>query len=306
MHALLGLSASHLTAISSGDHHAAAIKHRILAIKGFNATLSAASTRPADDDALLGACYALAFQSTYMRDGLPEFLTMLRGTGLVTAQCMARESEMLFALTPAHHYKVMMPRLQNLPIINSNLIEGANVSLLELKAKRFDGVDLSFYKSLVEIAEGLKIGSLQGESPSSNFANDKNAHHTYLMHIPPGYLKFIALYQAIANLPQEPFNQFIAPTNLNAPFLLAHFFGLQVLLSPILSRTWDDRNIINPLRHRLDWVKDIHDGLPRAEQHFLQWPLDISERVRAELDEKVMGFDTTILRRKEGSHGTFI
>lgn len=164
MHALLGLGASHLTSISECDYHATAVKHRLLAIKGFNDALSVPSGKDLDDDALLGACYALSFQSTYMRDGaMPgEYLTMLRGCGPVTARVMRRKSKTYFALTPENHYKFMMPRLQNLLVIDADLSEAARASLETLEIMIGDGINRYFYTSLIDIVEGLKVGSLQG------------------------------------------------------------------------------------------------------------------------------------------------
>ena len=166
MHALLALGASHLTCTSNGDYRTAAFKHRLLAIEGLNEALSANSLKDLDDDALLGACYALSFQSTYMRDkNMPgEYITMLRGCGLITTRVKARKSKTHFALSPEDHFNFMMPRLKNLPIIDTELIEGAHISLKLLESKIGDGINRSFHKCLLDIVEGLRLSSLQGKN----------------------------------------------------------------------------------------------------------------------------------------------
>lgn len=285
MHALLGLGASHLTAISEGNYHAAAIRHRILAIQGFNEALSTMPSQDLDDDALLGASYALSFQSSCMRDGaMPrEFITMLRGCGFVSTQVIARKTKTHFTLTPEDHYKFVMPRLRNLPTIEKELYEGAGVSLKLLEIRTSGDINRFFFSSLLEIVSGLRDSTLQGQQAS--WLIPQTSTHDYRI----GYLKYISLYQALANLPQEPFNQFVSPANNIAPFLLAHLFGLQVILTPALSRTWGERKNLNPIRHRMEWIQDLHDSLDAQEQKFLGWPVGMASRARAEMDGKIEG-----------------
>ena len=164
MHAILGLGASHLTAVSEGDYHSAAIRHRILAIKGFNEALSSQPSKDLDDDALLAACYALSFQSTYMKDGaMPaEFVTMIQGCGIVTMLVMERKSKIYFALTLEDYYKFMMPRLKNLPLIDNKLSEGAALSPELLRFRVNSYINRFFFDLLVGIVEKLKDSSVQG------------------------------------------------------------------------------------------------------------------------------------------------
>ena len=78
-HAILGLGASHLSAMTSTNHFNFALNHRIASISALNEQLSRTHISRADADATLGALLALTFQSAYMADGMVEFLTMIRG-----------------------------------------------------------------------------------------------------------------------------------------------------------------------------------------------------------------------------------
>lgn len=79
LHAFLAIGASHLNLLSSADYEKAALKHRVLAIKSLNEHLSKSEMSIPDAEAAFGATLALTFQSAYMPDGLPDFLTMVRG-----------------------------------------------------------------------------------------------------------------------------------------------------------------------------------------------------------------------------------
>ena len=78
MHAVLSLGASHLHRLSpENDYLTPAIVHRGHAIAGLNHAIAHAQTARSDADAMLGACYALTFQASYMDDGLSDFITMV-------------------------------------------------------------------------------------------------------------------------------------------------------------------------------------------------------------------------------------
>lgn len=76
---MLGLGASHLNLLLQGSYAEAAVKHRVIAMKGLNTFLSNAHLSLHNADAAFAATLILAFQSYQMEDGLVDFLTMIRG-----------------------------------------------------------------------------------------------------------------------------------------------------------------------------------------------------------------------------------
>jgi len=76
---MLALAAQNLTACGSADYSIHALNHRVRAIAAMNEALSTPSAFPVDGDARLATTIVLTFQSTYMDDGMMEFLRMLRG-----------------------------------------------------------------------------------------------------------------------------------------------------------------------------------------------------------------------------------
>src|SRR5271167_690673 len=120
MHAILALAAQHLTITAEADYAALALSHRLLAIKGLNEALSKTPRTGSDGDALLAACYALAFQSSYMSDGINEFLTLVRGINLVSIQLLVDRVDLSFTISPTRHEEYMGPRLDNLPLVDAD------------------------------------------------------------------------------------------------------------------------------------------------------------------------------------------
>ena len=129
MHALLGLAATCLTFACDADYSALAIYHRLLAIQGLNEALSTTPWTSDEGDALLAACYALAFQSYFMKDGMYEYLTMVRGCGLVSLQLLDDNVDVSFSTSLNEHWEFMQSRLDNLPSIDTSLLEGSSSSL---------------------------------------------------------------------------------------------------------------------------------------------------------------------------------
>ena len=178
MHAILGLAASHLELTTGADLHSVAIHHRVLAIKGSNAAISKPNRSGSDADALLGACYALVFQSAYMRDGLPEFFQMIRGCGLLSEQLKSENVPMAFFLTEKDHFHYMEDKLLDLPVISKELVEGAERSLTRLPPLFNQPSHLHFYPLLTAVIEALKLGSIGGKLPrnESTIAADLSQH----------------------------------------------------------------------------------------------------------------------------------
>jgi hypothetical protein len=59
---------------------------RIMAVKALNDALSLPPKTSNERDARMAAALALAFQSSHLQDGLPEFLTMVRGCNLIALE----------------------------------------------------------------------------------------------------------------------------------------------------------------------------------------------------------------------------
>lgn len=162
MHAILDMAASHLSCLTGEDLHAIGLHHRVLAIKGSNLALSRKIQTAAEGDAVLGCCYLLTFQSTYMTDGISEFFHFVRGCNVLSEQLQKQKMPMAFFLEDYDHYKLMAEKMQDLPVINPELLEGAVKSLAALPALFSRPSHEPFHELLVDCVQAVRSSSAEG------------------------------------------------------------------------------------------------------------------------------------------------
>lgn len=163
MHAILGVAASHLELITGDDLSSVALYHRVRAIKGSSEALTQNNRTGSDGDALLGTCYLLTFQSSYMKDGIADFFQFVRGCALVSNQLREERLPMAFFLAAEDHFQFMEGRLTNLPFINSELIDGAEISLSMLPPMLEFSAQVKFCQWMLDCLNALRTSSLQGK-----------------------------------------------------------------------------------------------------------------------------------------------
>jgi hypothetical protein len=76
---MLGLGASHLNLRIPKKFNTQALAHRSRAISSLNSVLSKQNITQAEGDAAFATVLALTFQSSYLPDGMVDFITMVRG-----------------------------------------------------------------------------------------------------------------------------------------------------------------------------------------------------------------------------------
>jgi hypothetical protein len=274
MHALLALGASHLTRVSTQrDYTTSAIMHRGRAIAGLNAALARGLTNSyGDSDALLAACYALTFQASYMSDGMADFITLVRGCALITHQIHTQSPPQAtaFDLGSDTHFRVMEPRLDHLPTIDASLIKPAIVSVEALTPllATCTQQERQFQISLLAV-----LGSLL-TSPRA------------------GYQTFTHLYATFFDMSHTQFAAFISTANTTAQLLMAHFIALQLLMVPLVIQEWPhraDRSKAAVVLGVVEWFERIFEEMPRGMKGFLEWPGEVMELVRGEVELLVEG-----------------
>jgi hypothetical protein len=97
VHAILGLAAQHLTAAcTTAEYSVPALNHRLLAITALNEALSRPCLCRSDGDARWAAAIVLTFQSSYMADGMMEFLGMMRGWMVIQTSVVLSTEDSFF------------------------------------------------------------------------------------------------------------------------------------------------------------------------------------------------------------------
>jgi hypothetical protein len=163
MHAILAMAASHLQLTTGYQMTTVAIRHRLLAIKGSNEVISQPVKHGSDGDALLASCYLLAFQSSYMADGMEESFRIVRGCTLLNMHLKAQHLHMAFFLPHNYHFDIMQQRLVDLPTIEPGVVKSAETSLQNLLPHLTDSRQKQIYQRLMDIVDSLNFSSLKCE-----------------------------------------------------------------------------------------------------------------------------------------------
>jgi hypothetical protein len=95
-HAILGLAAQHLSTSTASDFSVPALSHRVSAITALNSALSTPCSSKEDADAKFAATILLTFQSSYMPDGMMEFISMMRGWMIIQTTVVPSMGESIF------------------------------------------------------------------------------------------------------------------------------------------------------------------------------------------------------------------
>lgn len=168
---MLALSAAELgiTEQKSQELACSAMSHRIKAIKSLNKALSNGVQDFEEGNAMLATCYSLLFQSVLLEDGLPEYMTFIRGVVLVAGNMGARRLKFIFtSMLGTEQLQKMDPHLQGSPGINSDATNAAVESLEAFAPLCERASEKSFHGLLMKTARALSSSSRDGRrSPNS-------------------------------------------------------------------------------------------------------------------------------------------
>jgi len=247
---MLALGASHLTMSSSSlsELESRALSHRVVAIKSLNKALSRPATSKEEADARFATFMNLTFQSTCMKDGLADFLTMLRG-------CMLQgdlSGESAFAcFREENHLETMNDKFSEATFVEiaKDDLDGGSASLAALESMCQTDVERRYHRLLTDLIA--------------------NAHTSPRA----AYASFISSYNFVGLISHSDFQQFIDPTNKTMQLLLSHFLASHVLLRHISIYENLSRNAIPMYRVLSNWCEKINNGLDPPLRKFGQWPM---------------------------------
>lgn len=167
IHAMLGLGASHLSLASTGeDFTAQALAHRVAAITSLNQTLSRPCASKAEGDARFATVMALTFQSSYMSEGMLEFLSMVRGCYVVSTTAMLRFEDSLFCDFSLEKHIDTVHRLSNkMPsdCQEQELMESFSTSIMALAPLCQSTLEVEFLAYFNRIIDCARSSSVDGK-----------------------------------------------------------------------------------------------------------------------------------------------
>jgi hypothetical protein len=259
MDAILALSSSHLALLTGTALSVEALRHRQRALRGLNQAMSQATAEASDADAMLAACYILTFQSSYMLDGLTDYIMMLRGCGLVTGLMRQRNLHGSFSIDANSHIKHMEAQFGQFPTIDIRIASDGIRSLSLVKPLLQHPVEEIFYRLLFDVLVSL-------EQSASCAA----------------YLRFTNIVNEFITLPQSEVHHLLDPENQISQVLMAHFLVILAILSPITSLEASSRLCNVPMAGMLSWVANICMQMSgKKAERYLMWPRSVVETIRA-------------------------
>ncbi|KAL3420439.1 C6 zinc finger protein [Phlyctema vagabunda] len=276
MHAMLALAASDMISPPSAavmqpkPLKFSAISHRVKAISSLNRALSCDSLSFEEGNAMLGTCYALVFQSVLMDDGLPEYMTFIRGIVLVSIQLKIRNLNFMFGnMLGDESLSAMEPQLQSAPTIDPESVRAACESLNKFLPLCQTDSDKLFHSLLLETTKGLLFSSREG------------------------YMGLRKVYECFSyTMSHEDFQWLLNPANLSGKLLQAHFIAIQLTMNPV-TRKPDPRNPSTE-NWSVRWMDPVCRDVPPGQWKYFEWPLAVAERVKEEL--RIRTHDVEVIR----------
>lgn len=163
-HAVLGLSASHISLVSKMDLSSSALSHRVLAVKGLNEAFSSPPKTSEDADALLAACYALSLQAIYIGESVTEFLIMLKGCHVILSQRWPQRLGTAFLMPES--YCEPFEKFAVLSVVDPSRYNPAIESLEQLKPLCTGKLEKTILQYMLDVVRLLKVSSREGKYSS--------------------------------------------------------------------------------------------------------------------------------------------
>ncbi|KAJ4150205.1 hypothetical protein LMH87_010964 [Akanthomyces muscarius] len=266
LHAMLGLGASHLSIITPNSYTRAALRHRVTALEGFKKFISTAGQSREHADAAFATALVLTFQATQMRDGLNDFLTMIRGCNLIGTHASGQYASSRFAEFEKELYlnKLMkvVPLDRPIPHFDEEAIGGFLGSLENL------GPLCRSIEELQYLAIMRSIATQALQSPVSAFYE-----HT-------------RIYDVLCDIDAEQFPAFIDESNYTGRLLIMHMIVLDYVMGTTILQERRQaapaavpKNVYDYIKMMLlTWTQRIQEKLPEEFKPYGLWPVTFTRQ----------------------------
>jgi hypothetical protein len=181
MRSMLALGASHLniTTTTPAEMESRALNHRIQAVSLLNKALSRPATSKAEADARFATFMNLTFQSTCMKEGLIDFLTMLRGCIL---QGDLGELSAFASFFHDTHMETMEVHFNKVEMqdLEKDDLDGGVKSLSALEPLLQTDVERRYHKHLIELVFNAYTSPKTGKPSTSPNSSGNTTNLNFL------------------------------------------------------------------------------------------------------------------------------
>ncbi|KAH8898860.1 hypothetical protein GQ53DRAFT_635684 [Thozetella sp. PMI_491] len=256
VYAMLGMAAQHLTVSTSGDYSLQALRHRVRAIRTLNASLSEpCGPCHAGGDARRAAIMILTFQTSYMEDGMMEFLSLLRGWMVISgAVSPAFEHSSFKDFTRDAYVESMRNRLVTPGVPSASTLDALDDFSASLKTLT------PLCRSVSEVLYSAVLERIATQARTS---------------LIEACLEIVPCFAMTNKLSDEEFRAFTDTQNCTAQVLFAHLLMLYWLLEDATLGPGAEPFAF-PRAVLLAWVEKISEGLPSSYKQYMVWPLGMA------------------------------
>ena len=159
---MLGLGASHISQNTGLDCSAQALRHRVVAIRGFNQQLSQPCQSPLDADALFATAVCLMSQSSLMSDSMADYLVLVRGGHLIASTMLTDDEESIFRGFNGESHAGALTRIVSDIPKDLSVIDGFIASMLPLNPLCRTVCQQRYWDYLYKSSFALRTSSVEG------------------------------------------------------------------------------------------------------------------------------------------------
>ncbi|KAF5551847.1 sterol uptake control 2 [Fusarium mexicanum] len=250
-HAMLALGASHLGLCNGADYNSNAISHRVKAIKSLNSALDNSCRTKEEGDAQYATLMALTWQSSYMPDGMQEFLSMLRGCTIVSKCSVFQFEDSAFRMFSIEEHVQRVNDINNGFDIGLSDHEAIDAGVASIKAI----APLS--QSMLEIGLVAALQSIIDMSRTTCVG---------------AFGAICRAYQLFGGASDSDFLAISDSDNHVAQIIMAHFFSIEYVLASIalapVSASFPFRKTIITA-----WMLRVKRQVPSSYGAYIKWPL---------------------------------
>ncbi|KAK2016641.1 C6 zinc finger protein [Colletotrichum eremochloae] len=268
MHAILGMAACDLMN-TDPSLLAFAMAHRVKAIKAIKKSLAELprqkGTTSEHANALVATCFALTFQSVTFEDGMPEYMTFIRGILIIGTQMWIKGIKPIFVnIIGEDSSAVLEPKMANLPLIQKEWADGAVEAIGGLRGLCRDVVEIEYFNLIMAMATKLHTSSWE-------------AYQTLTKH-----------YGWWIQLPHEKFQRVIDMGNQTMILLASHWIALKQIMAFITNAEHECREKAPPKESAIDlgiirWLGHLNKQVDHEHLIYNQWPLWVEGQLKQDL-----------------------
>ncbi|KAI8417480.1 hypothetical protein FOFC_00035 [Fusarium oxysporum] len=260
VHAMLGLAASHLSLSGDTDYTAQALSHRVHAITLLNQALSKPCKSKVEADARIATVMTLIFQSSYMFEGMVEFIIMIRGCRAVSDAILPRLENSLFEGFTAESHNKHVLSLNPVDVVEeiADILGDGLISVRRLRPICQSVIEVKYLGILERILEIAKSSPVQA------------------------FTEAALAYAMFGELEQDEFKYFTNRRNYAAQIIIAHFFVIEYIVATVamasIMGSFPFRRAIISV-----WALKVAENVPSNYSIYMSWPLEFAKSDRLRL-----------------------